>query len=212
MRHTVLYGTSKEKRHLDISRSSGGDILRSGRPVATHLPAAMVVICLIRLCYTINMKKLVYLETTIFSFYYDDRPNSIYRQNITIEWWNSQREYYDLCTSYFTLEEIKNPVYPNWEKVSELTSDISILKTTAEIKGIVRIYMANQLMPSDDVGDTPHLSIASDHSVDSLLTFNFRHLANTKKKHQINLINLRLGLMTPEIITPEQLFREENYV
>ncbi len=108
-----------------------------------------------------NVTKSVYLDTTIFSFYYDDRPNSIYKQNITIEWWNTQREYYFLCTSYFTFKEIKNPFYPNWEKVSELTIGVPILKTTDEIKGIIRIYMENQLMPSDDVGDAAHLAIAS---------------------------------------------------
>ncbi|GAH82882.1 unnamed protein product, partial [marine sediment metagenome] len=149
---------------------------------------------------------------TIFSFYYDNRANSLYRQTVTIEWWNTQRKYYALYTSYFTLAEINNPIYTNWEKASGLTQDIPILKTTDEIKGIIKIYMENNLMPKDDTGDAAHLAIASYHSMDYLLTWNCKHLANANKKEHINLINLRLGLMTPEIITPEQLFREENYV
>lgn len=158
------------------------------------------------------MEKSVYLDTTIFSFYFDSRPDSLYRQKITIEWWKTQRKYYDLYTSYFTVKELNNPVYTNWEKVSELAQDISILRTTNEIKGIIRIYMENDLMPKDDTGDAAHLAIASYHSVDYLLTWNCKHLANANKKEHINLINMRLGLVSPDIITPEQLFREIDNV
>ena len=155
------------------------------------------------------MKKSVYLDSTIFSFYYDDRPGSIHRQKITVDWWKTQRQYYDVFTSFFVLNEVNSPVYPNWEKVAALTEEVPMLEDIPEIRGIVKVYLENKLMPADDFGDAAHLAIASFYSIDFLLTWNCFHLANANKSEHIRKINMRLGLLSPELITPEQLFMEE---
>ena len=155
------------------------------------------------------MKKSVYLDSTIFSFYYDERPNSLSRKDITVNWWQTQRNFYDIYTSFFVLKEVGNPVYPNWEKIAELANQVPILESTPEIQGIVTIYLDNKLMPSDDFGDAAHLAIASYYSIDFLMTWNCTHLANANKIEHIRRINTRLGLISPELITPEQLFMEE---
>ena len=70
------------------------------------------------------MKKSVYLDSTIFSFYYDERPNCLSRKDITVNWWQTQRHFYDIYTSFFVLKEVGNPVYPNWDKIAELASQV----------------------------------------------------------------------------------------
>lgn len=155
------------------------------------------------------MKKSVYLDSTVFSFYYDSRPASSHRRKITVDWWETQQQHYDLFTSFFVLQEVGNPVYPNWEKVTALTEQVPILEDVPEIKGIVKVYLENRLMPADDFGDAAHLAIASFYSIDFLLTWNCIHLANANKVEHIRKINMRLGLLSPELITPEQLFMED---
>lgn len=155
------------------------------------------------------MKKSVYLDSTIISFYYDERPASLHRQQITVDWRETQRKYYDNYTSFFVIKEVGNPVYPNWEKASALVKQIPVLENTPEIRGIVKVYLENKLMPADDTGDSAHLAIASYYSVDFLLTWNCIHLANANKAEHIHQINMRLGLFTPDVVTPEQLYMEE---
>jgi hypothetical protein len=58
--------------------------------------------------------------------------------------------------------------------------------------------------------DSTHLAYASCYNIDYLLTWNCNHLANVNEKKHIRIINGRLGLQTPEIITPLELFKEEN--
>lgn len=155
------------------------------------------------------MKKTVYLDSTIFSFYFDGRPGSIHRSDVTIDWLENQSKYFELYTSLFVIDEISNPVYQGWEKVSAKAEGIPLLKVNDEIKGIIAIYLENQLMPSDDAGDAAHLAIASFYELDYLLTWNCKHLANVNKIQHMRTINIRLGLLTPEIITPEQLYMED---
>jgi len=40
----------------------------------------------------------------------------------------------------------------------------------------------------------------------------FRHLANANKRQHIRIINARLNLPTPELVTPLELFTETDHV
>ena len=61
------------------------------------------------------MKRVVYIETTIPSFCQEVRtePEMIARRNWTREWWNNQREHYQLVTSIAVIEEFERGDYPN---------------------------------------------------------------------------------------------------
>lgn len=98
--------------------------------------------------------------------------------------------------------------YPNKNKILEFIKDIETLEPNTEIKNIVEFYLENALMPKDERGDAMHLAYASFYKIDFLLTWNCNHLANANKKHHIRIINSRLNLYIPEIITPLELFSE----
>jgi dTDP-4-amino-4,6-dideoxygalactose transaminase len=57
--------------------------------------------------------------------------------------------------------------------------------------------------------DALHLAYASFYKIDFLLTWNCNHLANANKRKHIRVINARLNLPTPEIVTPLELFSEK---
>lgn len=118
--------------------------------------------------------------------------------------------YINIYTLIFTLFEVQNADYPNKEMVVALTQSIEFLSFPEEIDEIIEVYIANFVMPKDALGDASHLAVASYHSIDYLLTWNCKHLANALKYEHIQKINLKLGLVTPMIITPEQLFMEAD--
>ena len=154
------------------------------------------------------MKPTVYVETTIFSLLVDTRAESVYRRRWTMDWWRTQRKRFNVYTSPFVIDELNVPVYPGWQKALAVARRQTLLAVTDDLLGIIQVYIDNLLMPRDDAGDAAHLAMASIHEVDYLLTWNCRHLANANKFDHIRAINRRLGLLTPEIATPEQLFEE----
>lgn len=154
------------------------------------------------------MNNTCYIETTIPSFYFDKRQDCSWQHEVTRAWWDSQRFFFQCYTSTFTLLEVQNSNYPNKEKVVELTQSIELLSFPEEIDEIIEVYISNFVMPKDALGDAAHLAVASYHSMDYLLTWNCKHLANALKFDHIQKINLKLGLITPMIITPKQLFKE----
>ncbi len=158
------------------------------------------------------MAETVYIETTIPSYYHETRGDAraVVWREFTRDWWDRERGNFDCYTSDFSVLELQKGNHPNREQKVALIEDLPRLDYAEEIDEIIEIYIKNLVMPADAQGDAAHLAMASYHSIDYLLTWNCRNLANANKYGHIQRINLRLGLATPLIITPEQLFKGGN--
>ncbi len=158
------------------------------------------------------MKSKVYIETSIPSFYNEDRtePEVVARREWTKEWWDHQRDKYIVVTSPAVLDELGSSVYPQdkREKALNMINDLPLISIEPEIIEIVQVYIQHKVMPEDPVGDALHLALASYHKCDFLLTWNCKHLANANKYPHIRRVNTMLGLYVPLLVTPIELLGE----
>lgn len=154
------------------------------------------------------MRQSVYLDSTIPSYLFDERESLQTYVEVTQAWWEQERHRFDLWISDATIAEVSQGEYPNKPKIIACISALSVLPPHPLLVDIVRIYLDNYLMPRILTGDALHLAYASYYKVDFLLTWHCNHLANANKKQHIRIINDRLRLFTPEIITPLELFTE----
>jgi hypothetical protein len=152
-------------------------------------------------------KPIAYIETTIPNFYYDLRSSSAVtsRRIWTREWWASATDKYDRLTSEIVTEELSAGTSRFVPLRLELLKDLPELGVTADVEAAARTYIQNKLMPAHPGGDAFHLALASFFECDFIVTWNCRHLANPNKFAHIREINRRLGLPTPQIVTPQQL-------
>ncbi len=153
-------------------------------------------------------KQTVYLDSTIPSYYFDERETTKTFSDLTRKWWDNERHEYDLWLSKSTMDEIIEGNYPNRNKVIELANQFPILEDNFRVREIAKYYIQNKLMPKELDGDASHLAYASFYGFDFLLTWNCNHLANANKFKHIRQINNELKISTPEIITPMQLIKE----
>jgi len=58
--------------------------------------------------------------------------------------------------------------------------------------------------------DAHHIAIATILKVDTLVSWNFRHMVNFFKIRQYNSINLKYGYSTIDIRTPKEIIYEDN--
>ncbi len=156
------------------------------------------------------MKQKVYLDSTIISYYFDNRESIQTYCNVTKQWIQHEKNNYDLNISNEVIAEIAAGNYPSKDKALLFAQTINCLQDNPAIIDIVKVYIQNQLMPKKFTGDAVHLAYASYYSQDFLLTWNCNHLANANKKQHIRIINHRLGIYVPEIVTPLELFKEEE--
>ena len=156
------------------------------------------------------MQEKVYLDSTILSFYHDQRTDLKSWIDATREWWIVEKPKYECWISEAVILEIQEEGYPNREKVIQLAATIPVLNTSPEIESVASYYVENYLMPKDLLGDAVHLAYASYLNFDYLLTWNCNHLANANKRKHIRVLNGRLGISIPEITTPLELVTEER--
>ena len=158
------------------------------------------------------MSALIYVETTIPSFYFNTRKDNanVARERWTKKWWDDSVPKERVVTSYVVIQELEDSGYPAQKRAKCLAmlQAVPLLAETPAIEPIVQSYIAHKVMPKDPSGDALHLAIASFYSCEFLVTWNCVHLANPLKAGHIHRINERLGLSTPIMTTPMNLLGE----
>jgi hypothetical protein len=156
------------------------------------------------------LKRSVYIETTIPSFYYEVRPepDMVARRQWTRDWWDNQRNNYQLFTSEAVIDELERGDFPGKDDALSLIREIPLLEIDSAIADAVFAYVSHHVMPADPGGDALHLAVASCHKCDFMLTWNCRHLANANKFAHIRRVNALLGLFVPALVTPLELLGE----
>ena len=158
------------------------------------------------------MSKLIYIETTIPSFYHESRPQPelVAMRNWTREWWKDAALLHQLVTSDAVLAELDLTPEPKRTDCLALTAGLPVLEDPPEIDETVEFYIAHKLMPAGLAGDARHLALAAWHTCDVLVTWNCRHIANPNKLEHLHHLHDLLGLHTPVLATPYQLLEAEK--
>jgi len=159
------------------------------------------------------MATAVYLDATIPSFYYEERPGTILEawREITVTFWEYAAGRYDLLVSDETLRELEDHGYPDEkrQRCLALVAGLPRLAVIPEVIELARYYIDEGAMPSNDIGDAVHLASATWYRIPYLLTWNCKHLANANKFEHIHVLHARRRLVSPMIVTPEQLLEFE---
>lgn len=157
------------------------------------------------------LKPLVYIETTVPSYYHSDRTVLAAQISRTRRWWDDERVDYECYISAVVLDELQAGDYPSRDACLALVAEVPLLEVTEEVVAVAEVYQEQKLMPRHPVRDALHLAVASYYSMDYLLTWNCQHLANANKFRHLEVLNSRLGLKAPLLITPDMLRPVEKY-
>ena len=153
-------------------------------------------------------KRTVYIETSIVS-YLTARPTSDLLaaawQKTTVDWWDTQRNRFDLYTSDVTLEEAGRGNTEAAARRLKTLSDIPILPITEAVAALSKALLQDKALPTRALDDSLHIAVSAVHGVDYLLTWNFRHLDNAETKPIIRSVCITHGYTSPEICTPQEL-------
>lgn len=156
------------------------------------------------------MRPTVYIETTIPSYYCDDRPALSGDIARTRQWWDEERCDYECFISPVVLDELGTGSYPTQAACLALVEALPVLAVEPEVLEIAEAYRARRLMPEDPAADAIHLALASYFRMDYLITWNCRHLANANKARHLEVLNVQMGLAVPRLVTPHLLLPGEE--
>jgi hypothetical protein len=149
----------------------------------------------------------IYLETTIFNFpFADDAPQY---QADTLKLFREIKagKFRPFTSRYvlFELEDTKNA--EKRKKMNALITDygIEVFPESEEIKRLALMYVSSGVIPEKFLTDATHLAAAAVHSLDFIVSLNFRHIVKRKTILETALINAREGYRQILIHTPAEV-------
>lgn len=105
------------------------------------------------------MSALIYVETSIASFYHETRMEAQFqaRREWTRAWWEVARRRDELVTSLAVIAELEAAPEPKRTKGVALLEPLPLLQSSPEVDELVAVYVKHKLMPTDATGDARHL-------------------------------------------------------
>lgn len=155
----------------------------------------------------------IFIETTIPS-YYVSRPSrdllQLARQELTRDWWDDQRQQFDLFTSQLVLDEAADGEPEKSSERLQLLAGIPLLDLNEQVQALAKKLVSSGILPSVAGRDAFHIAAAGVHRMDFLLTWNCKHIANPFIAERLLTCFSEVGVHLPVICTPEQFSADEN--
>jgi predicted nucleic acid-binding protein len=158
-------------------------------------------------------KPKVYFETTMFSFYYEERnrPGYLILKEQTRKVFDILKiGRYNAYSSSITISELlKDPNQKKSEKMILLLSEFNIilLEETEQARELTEIYLKEKVVPASEPIDALHIAIATVNGLDYIVSLNFEHLVRPWTIEHVRRINLREGYKPIGLYKPEEVLQ-----
>jgi predicted nucleic acid-binding protein len=149
------------------------------------------------------MRLRLYLDTSVISAYVDDRMPE--RRRATVEFWNRLPEF-DVSVSELIVTEVRAVRdMGSRQQMAELIAPFAVLPLGEEGRALAREYVKRGVFSPGTLDDALHVAVAVVSRQDLLVSWNFRHLVNRRRRALVNEVSISLGYPTIEIIAPPEL-------
>jgi predicted nucleic acid-binding protein len=154
------------------------------------------------------LKPKVYIETSVIG-YLTARQNNDLRamanQSATLDWWETQRDKFDLVISEFVIAEASLGDANAASRRLAALEGIMELRTTEQARVLGNTLIRRNALPAKAEIDAYHVAVAAVNGIEYLLTWNCTHIANAYTRPKIEATCRELEYEPPIICTPDEL-------
>ena len=154
------------------------------------------------------MKPSVYVETSVVSYLTGRASRDVIiagRQALTVEWWDTRRDRFDLYISALVVTEAEDGDPDAVQRRLAAMTGIPAVLVSDAAKALARQLTDGGPMPKEYPEDALHVAVCALNGIDYLLTWNCTHLANAAIRRQVERLLDRAGYRCPIICAPEEL-------
>jgi len=158
------------------------------------------------------MKPSVYIETTVVS-YLTARPSKNIvvagHQAVTRDFWKRLADY-EAFISELVIEEAGKGDELAAESRLQKLEDFESLEIDSDCRALAKHLIEDGAVPAEYADDAAHIAIASVHAVESIVTWNFKHINNPATRARIRTSVEKRGYTCPEICSPDEYLGEDD--
>lgn len=155
-----------------------------------------------------TVKPKVYIETSVVSYLTARNTNDLRAmatRNATVDWWETQRQRFDLVISEFVIAEASFGSPEAAARRIAVIDGIMELQVTEDVRVLGKALIERHALPEKAEVDAYHVAVAAVNGIEFLLTWNCTHIANAQTRPKIEATCRALGYEPPIICTPDEL-------
>lgn len=160
--------------------------------------------------YTVEKPK-VYIETTVVSYLVARPSNDVTvsdRQRSTRRLWVEYSDVFEFVTSEIVLGEAERGDPREAQRRTTLLESLRELRLSPEAAALVHKLIDAGAVPLQFLPDAQHIVNAVVHSIEYLVSWNYKHIVNETKRQHITDVCLTAGYQPITLCTPEALMEE----
>lgn len=149
----------------------------------------------------------IYIETSVISYLVARRstdPRVASNQELTIKWWQTRRQEFELYVSAVVLGEAQRGDAVLAAARVAVARELSLAQVTREALDLAAALVAGAGVPRKANEDALHIATAAANGLEYLLTWNCTHIANAVTIPRVNAICRSHGFEPPLIYTPQE--------
>ncbi|MDE0635729.1 MAG: type II toxin-antitoxin system VapC family toxin [Candidatus Poribacteria bacterium] len=158
-----------------------------------------------------TIKPKVYIETTVIS-YLVARPSSnltvTARQQASQQLWEEYFDNFEFLISDIVISEAIEGDSEAAQRRRDVLAALTILHLSPAADAFARHLIDTGAVPESSLPDAQHIAIATVHSIDYLVSWNYRHIVNEVKRQHINEVCRDAGYQPTTLCTPTELIEE----
>ena len=150
----------------------------------------------------------VYIETTVIGHLVGRMladPIVAGRQAVTRDWWPIAARSYHLFVSRLVADECAGGDPEAAAERLAVLDSLEFVAASPAADELTRRLIAARAIPATEPRDAAHVSLATVHGIEYLVTWNFKHIANATARALIEFVCRNAGYEPPIICTPDQL-------
>lgn len=158
-----------------------------------------------------EIKPTVYVETSVVSYLTSRLSNNtlkLSRQQATRHLWDEYFDCFEFIVSDLVVAEIERGDAEEVKQRNQTVVNLTTLETTSASNRLARILIDSGALPQKSWTDAQHISIATVHSLDYLISWNFKHIVNESKREYIYKVCRNAGYSTSCLCTPITIIEE----
>ena len=158
------------------------------------------------------MKLTVYIETTVVS-YLTARPSTNLvvagHQAATRAFWDNLSGFEAFISELVVEEASKGDEIAAEARLRQLEG-LESLEIDPDCNVLAKHLIQDGAVPAEYADDAAHIAIASVHAVQSIVTWNFKHINNPATRARIRASVEKRGYTCPEICSPDEYLGEDD--
>ena len=159
----------------------------------------------------ITEKPKVYIETTVVSYLVARPSNDMTvsnRQQATRRLWEEYVDIFEFVTSDIVISEAGRGDPREAEHRTAMLDDLRTLPLSLEAAALAHKLIDEGAVPPQFLPDAQHIAIAVVHSIEYLVSWNYKHIVNETKRQHITDVCLTAEYQPTTLCTPEALIEE----